>query len=258
METDRPSAERARLFRHRAYAVAAVLAPALLVPGTLFNPAVGGVGAGAANIAANAAADSATNQLHIAIYVVETFLLPLGILGMVALAFPRSPWLATIGGGLGLAGWLPWSALAAQDDLTFRIAQTGGGSEFVQLWNRFTTDWAMGILTLVYVLAHLAAFVILAVALRRAGAIPGWSVWALGLTSPVTILAFPTHEQRLLYVVAALWIAGSVPVSLRLWRGGEGSAYPGSPAGASSPAGSASLAGSASPAGSGSDGRSVG
>ena len=221
METDRSqqsSTDAARTFRGRAYALSTILAAALLVPGTLLNPAVGGIGAGAANIAANAAADPTSNQLHIAIYVVETFLLPLGILGVAALAIQRSPWLGTIGAGLGLFGWLPWSALAAQDDLTFRIAQMGGCPELVQLWNRFTTDWAMGVLTLVYVICHLLAFVVLAVALLRAGAIPGWAAWALALTTPVTIVAFPTHEQRLLYLVAALWIVGSVPVAVSLWR----------------------------------------
>jgi hypothetical protein len=211
----------ARAFRWRVYAVATLLAPVLLVPGALFNPAVGGIGAGAANIAANGTADQFTNQIHIAIYVLETFLLPLGIFGFATLALPRSPWLATIGGGLGLFGWLPWSALAAQDDLTFRMAQLGGTPEFVTLWNRFTTDWAMGTLTLVYVIGHLVAFVVFAIALRRAEAIPSWAAWALALTSPVTVIAFPSHEQRLLYAVAALWTAGALPVARALWNGPE-------------------------------------
>lgn len=195
-----------------------VLAPALLFPGTLLNPAVGGIGAGAKNIAANAAADPTANQLHIAIYVLETFLLPLGILGLAGLALRRSPWLATVGGGLGLIGWLPWSALAAQDDLTFRMAQMGGDPLLVDLWNRFTTDWAIGSLTLIYVFAHLAAFVILAIALGRSHLIPTWAAWALALTSPLTLIAFPTHQRGFLYVVAGLWLAGSVPASIAVWR----------------------------------------
>jgi hypothetical protein len=213
-----PNTSAARRFRHRVFAVAALLGPLLLFPGTALNPAVGGIGAGAANIAANAAADPTSNQVHIALYVVETFLLPLGILAMAELAFAGSPWLATIGGGLGLAGWLPWAALAAQDDLTFRMAQAGGGQAFVVLWNDFTTGWAMATLTLIYVLCHLLAFVVLAIALWRARAIPAWAALALALTTPVTIVAFPTHEQRLLYVVAALWIVGTIPVARGLWR----------------------------------------
>ena len=195
-----------------------LLAPALLIPGTLFNPAVGGIGAGAANIAANAAADPTTNQLHIAVYVLETFVLPASVVGLAGLALRRSPWLATIGGGLGLIGWLPWSALAAQDDLTFQMAQMGGGPQFVELWNRFTTDRTMGALTLIYVICHLSAYVLLGIALGRARIIPPWAAWSLVLTSPITLIAFPTHLHELLYLVIALWFVGSVPAALAVWR----------------------------------------
>jgi len=207
-----------RVFRHAVYAATMLLAPALLIPGTLFNPAVGGIGAGAANIAANAAADPTTNQLHIAVYVLETFVLPASVVGLAGLALRRSPWLATIGGGLGLIGWLPWSALAAQDDLTFQMAQMGGGPQFVELWNRFTTDRTMGALTLIYVICHLSGYVLLGIALARARIIPPWAAWSLVLTSPITLIAFPTHLHELLYLVIALWFVGSVPAAVAVWR----------------------------------------
>jgi len=207
-----------RVLRHAVYAAAILLAPILLLPGTFLNPAVGGIGAGAANIAANAAADPTSNQLHIAIYLVETFLLPVSVLGLAGLALRRSPWLATIGGGLGLIGWLPWSALVAQDDLTFQMAQSGGGPQLVDLWNRFTTDGTMGPLTLVYVICHLAAYIVLGIALGRGRVIPAWAAWALALTSPITIIAFPTHVRELLYVVSVVWFVGSVPAAMAVWR----------------------------------------
>ena len=94
----------------------------------------------------------------------------------------------------------------------------GGDPQLIELWNRFTTDWVMGTLTLVYVLCHLAAFVILGIALGRTRLIPSWAAWALVSTSPLTVIAFPTHQQALLYVVAALWLAGSIPAALALWR----------------------------------------
>jgi hypothetical protein len=213
-----PSDSAPRVLRHAVYAAAMLLAPILLLPGAFLNPAVGGIGAGAANIAANAAADPTSNQLHIAIYLVETFLLPVSVIGLAGLALRRSPWLATIGGGLGLVGWLPWSALVAQDDLTFQMAQNGSGPQFVDLWNRFTTDGTMGSLTLVYVVCHLAAYVALGIALGRAGVIPAWAAWALALTSPITIIAFPTHVHELLYLVGVLWFVGSVPAALAVWR----------------------------------------
>jgi len=211
------SERRARAFRHAVFAASILLAPLLLFAANLFNPAVGGIGAGAANIAANAAADPIVNQAHIAIFVVETFLLPIGVLGLAGLALSHSPWLATIGGGLGLVGWLPWSALVAQDDLTFRISQLPGYREFVSLWNGFTTDWTMLVFTLVYIVGHLLAFVLLGVALGRARLVPSWAAWALVLTTPVTLLAFPLHELRLLYVVGALWLAGSIPAAIAVW-----------------------------------------
>jgi hypothetical protein len=218
IDTGLSSASAARTARHAVYAGSMLLAPILLLASTPLNPAVGGIGAGALNIAANMAADPVSNQLHIALYEVETFLLPLGMLGMAGLLLPRSPWMATVAGGLGLMGWLPWSALTAQDDLTFQMAQLGGGPQFVELWNRFTTDGIMGSLTLIYVISHLLAFVMLGVGLGRARVIPAWAAWALALTSPLTVIAFATRQHALLMVVALLWLAGSVPAGAAVWR----------------------------------------
>jgi hypothetical protein len=204
--------------RRTVFAASILLAPLLLVPGTIFNPGIGGIGNGAANLAANAAASPITNQLHVATYVLETFLLPLSVIGLAGLALRRSPWLATIGGGLGLLGWLPWSALTAQDDLTFQMAQMGSGAQFVALWNRFTTDGTMMSFLLVYVIGHLLAYVILPIALHRAGVIRAWAAWALALTSPLTVAAFATRFHELLFVVLALWIVGSIPAAYAAWR----------------------------------------
>jgi hypothetical protein len=212
------SALQARSVRHAVYAASIILAPIAVLGGSRLNPAIGGIGAGAANVAANVAADPATNQLHVALYAVDTFLLPLSVLGLAGLALERSPWLATIGGGLGLIGWLPWSALVAQDDVTFQIGRLGGDPGFVELWNRFTTDAVMGGLTLLYVIGHLVAYILLGIALGRARIIPLWAAWALVLTTPITIAAFALRAHVLLDVVAVFWLAGSVPAAFAVWR----------------------------------------
>jgi hypothetical protein len=67
--TELASAGSARDFRRGVLAASILLAPLLLVPGTIFNPAIGGIGAGAANIAANAAANTTGNQIHLTTYV---------------------------------------------------------------------------------------------------------------------------------------------------------------------------------------------
>jgi hypothetical protein len=214
-----PHAAGARRLRQAVYAAAVVLAPLALIPGTIFNPGIGGIGQGAANITANAAADNLTNGLHVAIYVLESFLLPLSVLGLAGLALDRSPLLATIGGGLGLIAWVPWSALAAQDDLTLQMARLGDGGQYVALWNRFTTDGAMLTLTLVYIVCHLVAYVVLPIALVRGHIMPSWAAWSLALTSPLTIVAFASQQHALLLAVCVLWLAGSIPAAAVLLRG---------------------------------------
>ena len=209
----------AQAFRRAGFAAAIVLAPLVLIPGTVFNPAIGGIGAGAANIAANAAANPVTNQIHVDAYVVLSYLLPISVIGIAALAIRRSAWLGTIGGALGIIGWLPFGALAAQDDLTFRMSQIGRGGQFVGLWDRFTTDPTMFGFLLVYIVCHLVAYVILPIALWRGRYIPGWAAWALALTSPVTIVGFATRQIALVgLVICVLLLIGSMPTAWAVWR----------------------------------------
>lgn len=210
---------RPEMVRRAGFGAAILLAPIVLIPGTIFNPAIGGIGRGAANLAANAAANPALNQLHVAAYVLESYLLPISVLGLAGLALRRAPWLATVGGALGLVGWLPFGALAAQDDLTFQMASIGGGSAYVTLWDRFTTDATMFGFLLVYVVCHLLAYVILPVALWRGRLIPGWAAWALALTSPVTIAGFATRQIAAVgLIICALLLIGSVPAAIAVWR----------------------------------------
>jgi hypothetical protein len=82
---------------------------------------------------------------------VPASLLPVSVIGIAGLAMRRSPWLGTIGGALGIAGWLTFGALADQDELTLRMVETGGGPQFVTLWDDFTTDPTMFGFLLVYV-----------------------------------------------------------------------------------------------------------
>lgn len=205
--------------RRAGFATAILIAPFALIPGTIFNPAIGGIGKGAANIAANAATNPVTNLIHVYAYVLESFLLPISVIGIASLAIRRSPWLGTIGGALGILGWLPFGALAAQDDLTFRMAEMGGGTQRVALWDRFTTDPTMLSFLLIYVVCHLIAYVVLPIALRRGRYIPAWAAWALALTSPITIVGFATRQIAVVgLVICALLVIGSIPTAYAVWR----------------------------------------
>jgi hypothetical protein len=101
-------------------AVAIIGGPLGYLVGGLLAPAIHT--SGSATILANTTAPSITNTVHLVAFVVASLLLPVGAVALSYLADPRSPWLATLGGLLGVIGWLPFSALAALDDLANAMA----------------------------------------------------------------------------------------------------------------------------------------
>ena len=205
-------------FQNASFGAAILIAPIAFAVGGLLDPVIH-VTNGAANIAANAAADPFTNGLHLVAFVLDSFLLPISVIGMVRLAMLRSPWLAMIGGALGLLGWLPFSALTAQEDLTLQMAQLGGGDLFGTLWERFNDDAIMTVFLVVYIVGHLLAYVVLALALRRARVIPLWSAWTLAASTPLTLAFFATRQRSELIglifelLFCAAFIVGSAPVA---------------------------------------------
>lgn len=77
---------------------------------------------------------------------------------------------------------------------------------------------------LVYIVGHLAAYVILGIALRRAAVIPSWAAWCLVASSPLLIAAFalPGGLGRTPLAVAGLSVAililGSLPAAGAMLR----------------------------------------
>lgn len=214
---------RALLFQDAGFAAAILLAPIAFALGALFEPAQH-ITDGAAAIAVNAAADPFTNGLHIAGFVLDAFLLPISVVGMARLAMAGSPWLATIGGALGMLGWAPFAALAAQDDLTLQMARLGSSELLGTLWEQFNNDATMTLFLVVYIVGHLLAYVVLAIALRRARCIPAWSAWLLASTTPLTLAFFATRLRNevlgsaFLVAFCAAFIIGSVPVALAAFK----------------------------------------
>jgi hypothetical protein len=182
-------------------ATAIVGGPLGYLVGGLFAPAIHAPGP--STIAANAAANAVTNGVHLAAFVFASFLLPVGAAGLAYLAYRRAPWLATIAGMLGVVGWLPFSALAALDDLARAMAGHPDRGSYAALLDRFTNDEVMSTYLLVYVICHLVAYVLFGIALRRARVIPRWAAWAMITSSPLTIAAFAFHGTGRTIVGAA-------------------------------------------------------
>jgi hypothetical protein len=195
-------------------AVAIVGGPLTYVLGGVLAPSIHDTGQ--ASIAANAAAGRTTNAVHLAAFVLASFLLPIGAVGLAQLAYSRAPWLATIGGLLAVVGWLPFSALTALDDLTSTMASLPDSGSYAALLDRFSTDAVMSTYLIVYIVGHLVAYVLLGIALRRAGVVPGWAAWAMIASSPLTVAAFvlPGSPRAVGGVALALLVLGSLPAAL--------------------------------------------
>ena len=187
-----PSPGPQRLVRALA-AVAVVGGPLGYLVGGVLEPAAHADGR--ATIAANAAANPATNIAHLTAFMIASFLLPVGVVALAWLAYRGAPWLATIGGILGVLGWLPFPALTALDDLAVAMARAPRGATYAALWDGFAYDAVMNTYLIVYILAHLVAYVLLGVALYRARTIPAWAATAMIASSPVLIAAFVLPGQ---------------------------------------------------------------
>ncbi|WP_125609809.1 hypothetical protein [Specibacter cremeus] len=217
-------------------AVAIVGGPLGYLVGGLLAPAIHGTGA--ATLDANATANPAANAVHVIAFVAASYLLPLGAVALGYLAYRHTPWQATIAGILGVVGWLPFSALAALDDLAIAMAGMPGPTMYAGLLDRFTNDAVMGGYLIVYVACHLVAYVMFGIALRRARLIPAWAAGALIASSPLTIAAFAFHGTGRVAVgglALALLLIGSIPAAVAIMRparsspaGGAG-ASPGHP-----------------------------
>lgn len=205
-------------FVNAGFGAAILIAPIAFTVGGLLDPVVH-VTNGAANIAAFATANPFTNALHLGAFVLASFLLPISIVGMARLAMQGSPRLAISGAVLGLIGWLPFSALTAQEDLTLQMATLGGGDLLATLWERFNNDPIMTFYLVVYIVGHLLAYVVLAIGLWRARAIPAWAAWTLAASTPLTLAFFATRQRNetvglvMELLFCATFIIGSVPVA---------------------------------------------
>ena len=194
-------------------AVAIVGGPLAFVVGGVLAPSIHDTAS--SSIAANAAANPTANALHVAAFVLASYLLPLGAIGLARLAWRRTPWLATIGGLLAVVGWLPFSALAALDDLTVAMADLPNGASYAPLLDRFSTDPVMGSYLLVYVIGHLVAYVLLGAALLKGRVIPRWAAWSIIASSPLTIAAFvlPGSPRATGAIALGLLVLGSLPAA---------------------------------------------
>jgi hypothetical protein len=198
-------------------AVSIVGGPLGYLIGGALSPAINGTSHD--SIVASAASH-APNTVHMLAFVLASYLLPIGVLGLAYLAYPATPRLAAIGGIIGMVGWLPFSALTALDDATNAMAHMPDPTSYGPLRDRFMASPVMLGYLLVYIVAHLVAYVLLGIALRRGRIIPRWAAWSMIVSSPLTVLAFalPASPRLIGAIALSLLVLGSIPAARRIAR----------------------------------------
>jgi hypothetical protein len=223
MHLDQQSSPPHPAYRKLQYAFLAaclILGPFFTILEVIFNPSRNVANStGSAIIAANIAANAGTNLWHLLFGMFAVFLFPFGTLGMILLAMRRSPWLATIGGFLALIGLFAFIVFVGQEELSYLMAQMGGGTPLVTLWDRFNTDPLMTVYLSIFIIGHLIGPMLLGIALGRTHLIPVWAAWAIILRSPIQIVGFLTHIGLSIEIVTyGLLLIGSIPVALALLK----------------------------------------
>lgn len=206
-----------RKVHHAFFAACIVLGPLLAVVGFAINPTIG-VTVGHDAIAASVAANDGANLFHVLVGVVGSMLMPFAFLGMALLAMRGAPWLATIGGAIGMVGWITMAVFVGQDSLTYEMGQLGGSAQFVALWDQFNNNAVMSAYLYIFIIGHLLGPIILGIALGRARIIPLWAVIALVLSSSLQVIAFPTHIHSLLIASYSLLLLGAIPAARAMMK----------------------------------------
>ncbi len=210
-----------RKFQRVLLAVCIILAPLALSSWFVLCPQYGvprcPETTGAA-LAAFRAVNPLLMQWFFSVTLVVAYLYPFSYLGLGLAAMKRSPWLATLGIACGLIGSLPWTAIVEQVILINAIAHMGGSAISLSLLNQTASTWPITVLFLGWVIGHLLGYVLLAIALGRAGVIPSWAACLFIGGAFFQAVSYPTHQGILQVFGFALVLLGSIPVALAMLK----------------------------------------
>jgi hypothetical protein len=153
--------------------------------------------------------------------VAAPYLYPVSYLALGLLAMRRAPWLATLGIILGWAGSIPWGLVADQMFMLHALSAVGHDTVAVAAGHQYYTTSQVGVFLAGWG-GHLAAYVLLGLALWRARAVPRWSAALIIAGVPLMMSAYFPGSSYLLQVAGyALEAIGAIPAAAALIRGGS-------------------------------------
>jgi len=229
-----PAAEPAYRTLHRAFfAVCVVLAPLLVASWFGLCPQYGDPSCPSNTnylgvLTAYRAASPPLMQAFLIINMVIPYVYPCGYIGLGLLAMKRSPWLATLGIALGFVGSVVWSLVADQSFLFASMARLNHDQVFATAWTEYGRNWEPWVMGGGWVIGHQLAYVLLGIALWRAGVVPRWAAGLIVAAAPVMgPLAYGTNIGALQILGYVMVLVGSIPAAVALLRARGGAAAPG-------------------------------
>lgn len=209
-----------RKFHRACLAMCIVLAPLVLFLGFALDPTGGvGVPASARVLAANFQAVSPLQiQLFLYFNAVTAYVFPLSFIGLGLLAMRRSPWLATIGMILGLAGSLPFVVFVGPEALAAGLGQFGASASNAAMFQYVFSQGAIFLLATTWVIGHLLGYIVLGIAFIRSRAIPLWAACLFIVGIPFQAAGYGTHQSILQLICFALIFIGSIPAAFAMLK----------------------------------------
>lgn len=159
-------------------------------------------------------------QLFLSVNLIIPYLFPLGFIGMGLVAWRRSPWLTVAGLVCGWTSAVAWGYIADSTFMITHMAVGGHDSDFAALYSAYIGDWHLYVgVGGGWVLGHLAAYLLLGIALLRSRTVPAWSgalvIAAVPIMGPLAY-GFGLNALQLLgYLMVA---AACLPVARELAR----------------------------------------
>jgi len=215
------------IFRIQRYCVAActVVGVVAIIVSALTNPPYFGTEPGIRSAIATNASDSDLMDLtHLVALLIAAYLLPVGFVAMAWLANPRAPYLASVGLGVTLLGFLPLALYVGQDSVFYDIARWGSDPRHVDLAERWNADGVMSFYGIVFGVGSVFGPALLGLALWRSRAVPLWAALCVTLSRlPVLMFALVPYRVETAIVIAGtlLLLIGSLAVAAAVARSPE-------------------------------------
>lgn len=200
-------------------ALCMLAAPLVILLGFVFDPELGTpAGLGAITIAHWKADNPLLIQLFLFFNVITPYFYPASILALGLLAMKQSPWLATFGIIIGLAGSIPFPVFVGQEALVYEIIHMPHSVALAPLSSGLNNTWPVYLLHLTWVPGHLLGWLLLGIALWRARMIPLWAACFFALNIPFTMLAYGRSEGIWQIIGTALILLASIPAALAMLK----------------------------------------